>query len=116
MSGCCVKLLFVNTFLSCLHSLRDQWIWLVDLGCLFSSVPGLECEKAERGHLHILNVRVKSNFRFHLMPVRCWLIMFIFAQSMARVNRNDDMSHPCRTPDFTVNMVIEFPTLQEKFL
>ena len=37
------------------------------------------------------------------MPVRCWLIMFFIAQSMARVNRNDDITHPCRTPDFTVN-------------
>ncbi|KAI0219509.1 hypothetical protein LSAT2_028963 [Lamellibrachia satsuma] len=85
-------------------------------GCLFSYVPGLECEKAERGHLHILDVRVKSDFGFHLMQVRCWLIMFIFAQSMAGVNRNDAMTHPCRTPDFTVNLVIEYPTLQEKFL
>ena len=50
------------------------------------------------------------------MPVRCWLIVFFVAQSMARVNRNDDMAHPSRKPDFTVNLVVEFPTLQEKFL
>ena len=54
--------------------------------------------------------------RFHLMPVRCWLIVYFVAQSMARVNRNDDVTHPCRTPDFTLNLVVEFPTLQEKFL
>ena len=35
------------------------------------------------------------------MPVRCWLIMFFVAQSMARVNRNDDEFGCC---------------LQEKFL
>ena len=54
--------------------------------------------------------------QFHLLPVRCWLIMFFVAQSMARMNRNDEMMHLCRTPDFTVNLVVEFPTLQEKFL
>ena len=30
--------------------------------------------------------------QFHLIPVHCWLIMFFAAQSMARVNRNDDMT------------------------
>ena len=53
---------------------------------------------------------------FHLMQVRCWLIMFFVARSMARVNRNDDLTHPCRTPDFILNLVVEFQTLQEKFL
>ena len=43
------------------------------------------------------------------MPVRSWSIMFFVAQSMARVNRTDDLTHPCRTPGFTVNLVVEFP-------
>ena len=50
------------------------------------------------------------------MLVRCWLIVFFVAQLMARVNRNDDMTHPYRTPDFTMNLVVEFQILQEKFL
>ena len=50
--------------------------------------------------------------RFDLMPVRCRLIMFFVAQSMA-VNRNDNMIHPGRTPDFTVNLAVEFPKLEE---
>ena len=49
------------------------------------------------------------------MPVRCWLVVFYVAQLMARMNRNVDMKHPCCTPDFTVHLVVEFPTLQEKF-
>ena len=42
------------------------------------------------------------------MPVRCWLIMCFVSKFMARVNKNDDMTHPCRTPDFTVDLVVEF--------
>ena len=39
--------------------------------------------------------------------------MFVVAQSMAGVNRNDDITHPCRTPDFTVNLVVKIPTIQD---
>ena len=59
VSGCCDRLLFANTFVCFVLTDRS-----IELACcsrlLVSSVPRLECEKAERGNLHILGLRVKS--------------------------------------------------------
>ena len=52
----------------------------------------------------------------HLMPVCCWMVIFFIVQSMAKVKRKIEMTHPCRTADLTVNLMVKFPTLQEKFL
>ena len=52
----CVMLLFVNIFVFLVLTERPTELAC----CSFSSVPGLEYEKAERSHLHILDLRVKS--------------------------------------------------------
>ena len=36
------------------------------------------------------------------------------SQSIAKVNINEDVIQLCRTPNFIVNLFVEFPALREK--
>ena len=120
-----IRLLFVNTFVFFALTERPMELACCSRLLVFlctrsrvregrarPSVPGLECEKAERGHLYLVSsarrqsevICIRSRVRegrarssayirslseeqrFHLMPVHCWLIMFFVAQLMARVN------------------------------